>query len=45
MGMANAFLIEGDDELTLIDAGYSDKEAAVLGAIASFAGRLISSST
>ena len=33
MGMANAFLIDGDDELTLIDAGYSDKEAAVLGAI------------
>jgi glyoxylase-like metal-dependent hydrolase (beta-lactamase superfamily II) len=33
MGKANAFLIEGDDRLTLIDAGYSGKEAAVFGAI------------
>jgi glyoxylase-like metal-dependent hydrolase (beta-lactamase superfamily II) len=33
MGMANAFLIEGDDELTLIDAGFLGKEAAVFGAI------------
>ena len=33
MGMANAFLIEGDDGLTLIDAGYPNKEAAVLAAI------------
>ena len=33
MGMANAFLIEGDDGLTLIDAGFPGKEAAVLGAI------------
>jgi glyoxylase-like metal-dependent hydrolase (beta-lactamase superfamily II) len=33
MGFANAFLIEGDDGLTLIDAGFPDKEAAVLGAI------------
>lgn len=33
MGMANAYLIEGDDGLTLIDAGYRDKEAAVFGAI------------
>jgi glyoxylase-like metal-dependent hydrolase (beta-lactamase superfamily II) len=33
MGMANAFLIESDDGLTLIDAGYSGKEAAVFGAI------------
>ena len=33
MGMANAFLIEGDDGLTLIDAGYPNKEAAVFGAI------------
>jgi glyoxylase-like metal-dependent hydrolase (beta-lactamase superfamily II) len=33
MGMSNAFLIEGDDELTLIDAGYPRKEAAVFGAI------------
>jgi hypothetical protein len=32
MGMANAFLIEGDDGLTLIDAGYPGKEAAVFGA-------------
>jgi len=29
MGMANAYLIEGDDGLTLIDAGYPGKEAAV----------------
>jgi hypothetical protein len=33
MGMANAFLIEGDDGLTLIDAGYPGKEAIVFGAI------------
>ena len=33
MGMANSFLIEGDDGLTLIDAGYPDKEAAVFEAI------------
>jgi glyoxylase-like metal-dependent hydrolase (beta-lactamase superfamily II) len=33
MGMANAFLIEGDDGLILIDAGYPNKEAAVFGAI------------
>ena len=33
MGMANAFLIEGEDGLTLIDAGYPGKEAAVFGAI------------
>jgi glyoxylase-like metal-dependent hydrolase (beta-lactamase superfamily II) len=33
MGMANAFLIDSDDGLTLIDAGYPDKEAAVFGAI------------
>ena len=33
MGMANAYLIEGDDGLTLIDAGYPRKEAAVFGAI------------
>ena len=33
MGMSNAFLIEGDDELTLIDAGYPRKEVAVFGAI------------
>jgi glyoxylase-like metal-dependent hydrolase (beta-lactamase superfamily II) len=33
MGFANAFLIEGDDGLTLIDAGYPGKEAAVFDAI------------
>ena len=33
MGMANAYLIEGDDGLTLIDAGYPNKEAVVFGAI------------
>jgi glyoxylase-like metal-dependent hydrolase (beta-lactamase superfamily II) len=33
MGKANAFLIEGDDGLTLIDAGYPGKEAAAFGAI------------
>jgi glyoxylase-like metal-dependent hydrolase (beta-lactamase superfamily II) len=33
MGMANAFLIDGDDGLTLIDAGFPGKEAAVFGAI------------
>jgi glyoxylase-like metal-dependent hydrolase (beta-lactamase superfamily II) len=33
MGMANAFLIESDQELTLIDAGFPGKEAAVFGAI------------
>src|SRR5215813_5188440 len=33
MGMANAFLIENDDGLTLIDAGYPNKEAAVFDAI------------
>ena len=29
MGTANAFLIEGDDGLTLVDAGFSGKEEAV----------------
>jgi glyoxylase-like metal-dependent hydrolase (beta-lactamase superfamily II) len=33
MGMANAFLIEGDDGLTLIHASYPGKEAAVFEAI------------
>src|ERR1700760_1693452 len=33
MGMANAYLIEGDDGLTLIDAGFPNKEAAVFDAI------------
>ena len=30
MGFSNAFLIEGDDGLTLIDAGFPNKEAAGL---------------
>ena len=29
MGMANAYLIEGDDGLTLIDAGFPNKEGSV----------------
>jgi glyoxylase-like metal-dependent hydrolase (beta-lactamase superfamily II) len=33
MGMANAYLIEGNDGLTLIDAGYPHKETAVFEAI------------
>ncbi|MFZ0569103.1 MAG: MBL fold metallo-hydrolase [Rhodomicrobium sp.] len=33
MGMANAFLIEAGDGLTLIDAGFPGKQAAVFGAI------------
>ena len=33
MGFANAFLIEGDDGLALIDAGFPHKETAVFGAI------------
>jgi glyoxylase-like metal-dependent hydrolase (beta-lactamase superfamily II) len=33
MGMANAFLIQGNDGLTLIDAGFPGKEAAVFAAI------------
>jgi glyoxylase-like metal-dependent hydrolase (beta-lactamase superfamily II) len=36
MGAANAFLIEGDDGLTLIDAGFPGKEVAVFGAIRGF---------
>jgi glyoxylase-like metal-dependent hydrolase (beta-lactamase superfamily II) len=32
-GTSNAFLIEGHDGFTLIDAGFPDKEAAVFGAI------------
>jgi len=35
MGMSNAFLIEGDDGLTLIDAGFPGKEEVVFGAIRS----------
>jgi glyoxylase-like metal-dependent hydrolase (beta-lactamase superfamily II) len=33
LGTSNAFLIEGHDGFTLIDAGFPDKEAAVFGAI------------
>ena len=33
MGKSNAYLIEGQDGLTLIDAGFPDKEAAVFRAI------------
>lgn len=33
MGTANAYLIEGQDGLTLIDAGFPNKEAAVFGAL------------
>src|SRR5215472_16140015 len=33
MGMSNAFLIESDQGLTLIDAGFVGREAAVFGAI------------
>ena len=33
MGLANAFLIEGDDVLALIDAGFPHKELAVFEAI------------
>jgi Metallo-beta-lactamase superfamily len=28
MGMANAYLIEGDDGLMLIDAGFPNKQAS-----------------
>jgi hypothetical protein len=45
MGMANAFLIESDDGLTLIDAGYPGKQAAVFGRSADMAVRPINSST
>jgi glyoxylase-like metal-dependent hydrolase (beta-lactamase superfamily II) len=33
MGMANAFLIDGNDGLTLIDAGFPNKQSAVFEAI------------
>jgi len=33
MGMANAYLIEDDDGLTLIDAGFPKKEVAVFEAV------------
>jgi glyoxylase-like metal-dependent hydrolase (beta-lactamase superfamily II) len=39
MGKANAFLIEGEDGLTLIDAGFPHKEAAVFEAIRSLGRR------
>jgi hypothetical protein len=45
MGLANAFLIEGDDGLTLIDAGYPAHEAAVFGRSPGLAVRETSSST
>jgi glyoxylase-like metal-dependent hydrolase (beta-lactamase superfamily II) len=32
MGTSNAYLIEGDEGLTLIDAGFPDREAAVFAA-------------
>ena len=44
MGFADAFLIEGNDGLTLIDAGYPGKEAAVFGAIHDLAVRRMHSS-
>jgi glyoxylase-like metal-dependent hydrolase (beta-lactamase superfamily II) len=44
MGMANAYLIEGDDGLTLIDAGFPVKEAAVFEALRSWVVRQSNSS-
>ena len=38
MGMANAFLIEGDDGLILIDAGFPNKQVAVFEAIRGLGG-------
>ena len=38
MGLVNAFLIEGDDGLTMIDAGFPGKEAAVFEAIRELGG-------
>ena len=38
MGMANAFLIEADDGLTLIDAGYPNRQAEVFEAIREIGG-------
>ena len=40
MGTSNAYLIEGDDGLTLIDAGFPGKEAAVFAAIRGLCGSL-----
>jgi hypothetical protein len=45
MGLANAFLIEGDEGLTLIDAGYPGKEEAVFVTIRELGVRQINSST
>lgn len=45
MGMANAYLIEADDGLTLIDAGYPVRRQPSLGQSAGLAVRQISSST
>jgi glyoxylase-like metal-dependent hydrolase (beta-lactamase superfamily II) len=36
MGMANAYLIEGDDGMVLIDAGFPNKQIAVFDAIGGF---------
>jgi len=43
MGRANAFLIECDDGLTLIDAGFPGKEATVFQGFAGLAVRQASS--
>jgi glyoxylase-like metal-dependent hydrolase (beta-lactamase superfamily II) len=40
MGTSNAYLIEGDDGLTLVDAGFPGKEAAVFAAIRGLGGSL-----
>jgi glyoxylase-like metal-dependent hydrolase (beta-lactamase superfamily II) len=40
MGTSNAYLIEGDDGLTLIDAGFPGKAAAVFAAIRELGGSL-----
>jgi|HubBroStandDraft_6_1064221.scaffolds.fasta_scaffold811065_1 hypothetical protein len=45
MGKANAFRIEGDDRLTLSDAGYSGKGQRSSGRSAGLAVRQASSST
>jgi glyoxylase-like metal-dependent hydrolase (beta-lactamase superfamily II) len=40
MGTSNAYLIEGDDGLTLVDAGFPGKESAVFAAIRGLGGSL-----
>ena len=45
MGMANAFLIEGDDGLTRIDAGYPGRRQPSSGRSAGLAVRQTNSST